>query len=504
MTINTANTFIYKLEDANYSHFPPFHPSIKYPEYPFDEISSKNNLIYKSFRNLLKLMQLDNENCNSKNWNPLKDIIQPGNKVLIKPNLVIDNFKNQNCITTHPSIIRPIIDYVIIALDYDGEIIVGDAPLQQCNFNALVKRTGLEDIINFYKSKAINIKLIDFRTEKMETSERNLYTYLTKSKKNVKIRKLKGDPSGYKIINLKNESNLQKISINNGFKEFRVTNYDPFLMRKVHNLKDHKYLIPNSVLQSNVVINIPKIKTHRKAGITGCLKNNVGINGHKDWLPHHRKGSIKENGDEYLNPRLLKRLYTFLTELNDINLIKHPRLYKLSYYPLFFIRSLLHILNSQIKANTFFEGSWYGNDTVWRTIADLNQILLYADKTGKMKQNVQRKRLYFCDGVISGENEGPIEPSPINTGIIIGGYDPLMVDLTITELLDFYFKRIPQIQNLFKLKSKKITNNQPNDLNILSNIPDWNEKKINEILNPFKFNPTSGWKNYIEKRSKLK
>lgn len=501
MITNTENVFVYKLEKAKYPQFPPFHPSQKYPEYQFKEISSEENLIYESFRNLLKLMGLDKKNWNTQEWNPFREIIQPGYKVLLKPNLVIDKFKHQNWITTHPSIIRSVIDYVIIALKGEGEIIIGDAPLQQCNFKSLVKRVGLEKIINYYNFKNVKVDLIDFRTEKMESDERRLYSLLTNSKRNVRVTKLSGDPNGYKIINLGNESNLQEISFNNGFKKFRVTNYDPSLMRKVHNLKCHKYLIPNSVLQANVVIHLPKIKSHRKAGITGCLKNNIGINGHKDWLPHHRKGSIKENGDEYLKPNILKRLSTALTELKDIALIRNPSLYKLSYYPFFILRLLLFFLSSRINKDKFFEGSWYGNDTIWRTIADLNQILLYADKIGNMKQKVQRKRLYFCDGIIGGENEGPIDPSPINMGIIIGGFDPLMVDLAIAELMNFDFKRIPQIKNIFNLKNRKISNHQPNDLKIFSNNTNWNEKKISEVLNSIKFNPSSGWKNYIEKKN---
>jgi len=196
---NTENVFVYKLEKAKYPQFPPFHPSQKYPEYQFKEISSEDNLIYESFRNLLKLMGLDKKNWNTQEWNPFREIIQPGYKVLLKPNLVIDKFKHQNWITTHPSIIRSVIDYVIIALKGEGEIIIGDAPLQQCNFKSLVKRVGLEKIINYYNFKNVKVDLIDFRTEKMESDERRLYSLHTNSKRNVRVTKLSGDPNGYKI-----------------------------------------------------------------------------------------------------------------------------------------------------------------------------------------------------------------------------------------------------------------------------------------------------------------
>ena len=44
---------------------------------------------------------------------------------------------------------------------------------------------------------------------------------------------------------------------------------------------------------------MPKPKCHRKAGMTSALKNFVGANVRKEFLPHHTMGSIKEGGDEY-------------------------------------------------------------------------------------------------------------------------------------------------------------------------------------------------------------
>ena len=74
--------------------------------------------------------------------------------------------------------------------------------------------------------------------------------------------------------------------------DFRVTMYNPDLMRQTHGRGRHQYLIAREVIEADVVINVPKLKTHRKAGITGALKNLVGINGNKDYLPHHRLGGV--------------------------------------------------------------------------------------------------------------------------------------------------------------------------------------------------------------------
>lgn len=497
--MDSTNVYFYKTEKKYYPNKPPFNPSKNYPEYKFTNISKHDNHIYQSFRNLLYLMDLDKENWNTNNWNPLKNLISPGDIVLIKPNLVIDNEKNQECITTHPSIIRAIIDYVIIALKGKGEIIIGDAPLQQCNFIKLTKNSGLLQVIHFIKSKNINIKLIDFRTEKMVTSSKTILTKLTKYKKNIRLKKLKGDPNGYTIIDLREDSNLQKISYNNGYKKFRVTDYDPTLMKYVHNMKNHKYLISNSVLKANIVIHVPKIKVHRKAGFTASLKNNIGINCHKDWLPHHKKGSYLEGGDEYLKSSVLKKIYVNLYELSNYFLVRMPNVYKISYYPIIFINFCLNLIRKILNEDNYYQGSWYGNDTIWRTIADLNQILLYADKKGIFTLVPQRKRFYVCDGIIGGEKEGPIEPTPIKMGILAAGFDPLMIDLAIAEILNFNFKKIPQLNKIFKIKKRAISNNGPTDLLINSNYKSWNKKRINELKDTIKIYPCFGWKNHIEK-----
>ncbi|MFX1501564.1 MAG: DUF362 domain-containing protein [Promethearchaeota archaeon] len=492
MEVSTVS--IYKLEKKKYSNIPPFHPSQSYPEYPFNEISNNTNYVYDGFRFLLKLMELDKENWNSIKWNPFGNFIKPGNSVVIKPNLVLDNPENQESVTTHPSLIRAITDYVIIALEGTGEIIVGDAPLQKCDFKTLVDSTGLRETIDFYKSKGINIGLFDFRKERMRLKK----SKLTKSKKGIEILQLRGDPKGYRVINLQKRSNLHFLSLNNGFKKFRVTNYDPKVMREAHNQLNHKYLISNSIIQADVVINIAKFKSHRKAGITGCLKNSVGINGSKDWLPHHRNGAYMEGGDEYRKRNFLKKIFVILSEIDDTFLIKHPHIYRFIYYPLFFIKMVLKRFIIKINDDKIFEGNWIGNDTIWRTIADLNKILIYTDKNGQFTDKQQRKRLYFCDAVITGQSEGPLHPIPVKSGIIAGGFDPLMVDFALVNIMNIDYQKIPQISGLFNLKNYKISNYKPEDLLIISNFTNWNNKKYDQIKDYLSFIPSDGWKNIIK------
>ena len=305
------------------------------------------------------------------------------------------------------------------------------------------------------------------------------------------MKKLEGDPDGYKIVNLKDLSSLYPIR--QDFKRFRVTDYNSKIMNYSHNKNDNKYLIPNSVLKSDVVIEMPKIKTHKKAGITACLKNNVGINGRKDFLPHHREGSVQDGGDEYHQKNIFKYLLTkldsFTTNLHNYN--------NLDYFYLItsFLRGiLLQIINNFGKDKTIY-GNWYGNDTIWRTIIDLNKILFYSDKEGKIKKEKQRKTLYICDGVYAGEKKGPIQPSLRKAGIVIFGINPVMIDLAISRILGFNYRKIPMIKEAFNQKTLRLTNYDPNNLTIFSNRKYWNHKKLTEIKKTLNFIPPPGWKN---------
>ena len=61
----------------------------------------------------------------------------------------------------------------------------------------------------------------------------------------------------------------------------------------------HEYAISRSPLEADVFISIPKLKTHKKCGITVNLKGLVGINANKNWLPHYSFGAPEDGGDQF-------------------------------------------------------------------------------------------------------------------------------------------------------------------------------------------------------------
>src|SRR5512140_668456 len=148
---------------------PPFHPTAGFPELAragIREISADNG-VYSAVRDMFLLLRLDAEHIGTPDWNPLHAYVRPGDKVVIKPNLVLHEFgaqKNASCLTTHGSVIRAVLDYVYLATGPEGTISIADAPLQGADFARVVADAGLPQIQEFYRETLqCEIQVIDLR-----------------------------------------------------------------------------------------------------------------------------------------------------------------------------------------------------------------------------------------------------------------------------------------------------------------------------------------------------
>ncbi|MGH9821864.1 MAG: DUF362 domain-containing protein, partial [Blastocatellia bacterium] len=157
-------------------HYPdraPFDPPEPYPERPaVDGRLDTANAVYPMVREALRQLGADSGNFGRPGWNPLGEIISPGDRVLIKPNFVLHFNAGAGpleAVITHPSILRAIADYVIIALRDRGEIVIGDAPQMNCDFGKLSKETGLdilaEELRRACAIRGIGFHLLDLRQE---------------------------------------------------------------------------------------------------------------------------------------------------------------------------------------------------------------------------------------------------------------------------------------------------------------------------------------------------
>lgn len=484
--MDSSSIVIIESERYDYPKHAPFRPSDMYPENPFPEAEcDKENYIYGMVREGFRLSQYDLEHFGAKEWNPLGGLIHPGSTVLIKPNLVTDfnpSGGGTDCLYTQPSVVAAVCDYVIIALNGTGRIIIADAPVQECDFEKLIRDSGYLALLHFYQKhlpEGISIELTDMRGIRSKPGGAGLFEYYSSDV-----------PST--TVNLGGESEFSDVA-EDKIRNMRITNYDPAILQKHHNAMNHEYCISALVLDADVVINMPKPKTHRKAGATAALKNMVGINARKEYLPHHTNGSFRNGGDEYLHRSLVKSIKNFaLDQKNHYNQGVGNRLLAL---PFQMLNRITDACMRLIFWDRYYEGSWYGNTTISRTIIDLNKILLYADKQGRMQESQQRQYLIVADMIVCGEKEGPLQPMPKNVGWIAMGDNPVAFDEIIMTLMGAKTEMISTLVQAKKQHGKYKVPICAEDPVIVSN-GKLNGKmrgtlKKNDILY---FEPTSGWR----------
>lgn len=455
-----------------------FRPHKSYPEYMFpSDLSDETNYVYEMIRDGLHMLGLDEENYGTREWNPLKDYVHPGDNVLIKPNLVL-HFNScgggTDCLYTNPSLVAAVVDYVLIALEGKGKVTIGDAPLQECVFDTLVKDSGYDILVDYYRRKDVDISLVDYRNVK--TQERNGLHYLQTDKGSRGI-----------IVRLDENSAFSDVP-EERLRKLRITNYDPRILQRHHYDGVHEYNVAEEVLHADVVINMPKPKTHRKAGVTISLKNLVGINANKEFLPHHTIGSAEEGGDAY------RKADRYLDMANDVLDIKNILVNEEEMELAALADQLYGKLKGKNREERYWEGSWYGNDTIWRTILDLNTILHYADKDGKVQRTRQRRMFIVGDMIVSGEKEGPLEPTPIYPGSVVMGDDPILYDMTVCSLMGFDYRDIPSI-SMPGMEGRKNLLTEGGIPEVVSNYDRWDGHSLEDIRDnhSMRFQPSRGW-----------
>lgn len=462
-----------------------FRPDSVYPEYIFkDFISERRNRVYEQVRETLHLAGMDSENYGKTSWNPLGGLVKSGDTVLIKPNLVFDrniSGEGTECLYTQPSVIAPIIDYVIKALDKKGHIIVGDAPMQECRFESLLRDSGLDLLIEFYTSRGISIELLDFRELKsVVIKDLHHYEY------NYNV---KGT-----VIDLGQDSEFADYT-EERLNRLRITNYDPSILKLHHTKGKHEYYIADAVLKADVVINMPKPKTHKKAGTTIALKNLVGINVRKEYLPHHCIGDERSGGDEYKKKSFFKRNDGRLWDLINTELSRNNyRKASLFRFIKRFNAIFIHLERDKTR-----EGMWYGNNTISRMTADINKIMFYADREGKMQDTIQRNYLIIADMIVTGEKNGPVAPSPRNAGIIALGYSPVCFDEAISTIMGMDIEKHPTLKLMRMMRGRYMIGDAGRPV-IISNNTSWDGKELEniKISETLKLEPSPGWKNHLE------
>jgi len=415
--------------------------------------------------------------------------IRRGDSVVIKPNLVKECKESDESewrsVVTDPSLIKSVCEYVCQQLDGTGSLTICDAPQTDSSFRKIVERLDLLAIQDYCQKKyAVRVELVDLRSEEWENLDGVI----------VRRTSLTGDPKGVVRFNLAQDSFFFGYR---GEGRYYGADYDSTIVNMHHQGDCQEYLICGTPIMCDVFINMPKLKTHKKTGVTISLKNLVGINADKNWLPHHTDGCPSSGGDEYPNLTVGK--------IVEGVCVKFARKLAMS------IPILGSIISRRLRtvgtvffgsgSNVIRSGNWYGNDTTWRMVLDLNRCLLYGKPDGSFRTGEPKRYYSVVDGIIGMDGNGPMQGNPVNSGVVLVGCDPVAVDAVAATLMGFDWRKLPTIREAFGDFRYPITQTCPDKIKIRSDVNDWNgtleDLKTKET---FMFEPHFGWKGHIERR----
>lgn len=432
VTEDLARVSVYHNPQLRYTQDAPFHPSTRHPEYPWPWVAgTPTNAVYDGVRACLAQLGLDAARVDSPEWNPFGIFIKPGDTVLVKPNVVLhqEGTSDQHAaIVTNAGIVRAIIDYVVIAMQKRGKIIIGDAPVLRCQIQDVLRNNGLDAVMAFVRANSeIDISFVDLREESIQMGKHG--EIIKRQRHNVP----------YVSLYIGTHSKLEEIIQDAHL--FAVESYPRKLTVSSHEPGRHIYDINKVVYDVDAIINIPKLKTHKKAGITGAVKSFVGLNANKWRLPHYRFGCPANGGDEYPVTNALREIYRKGLDVLahcDSNIVRLPiiaalylgrRIFSLTKFPL------------------VVGGSWSGNDTLWRTICDINKAVYFGDAEGIIHKQLQRNVFHLVDGVIAGEGQGPMNPTAKQAGLILAGFNPFLIDAVACEMMGFDHTNVKSVNN---------------------------------------------------------
>jgi len=414
----------------------PFSPREFLPEYPFTHYSEHPNSVYRQVREALHLLGCDDESYDTPLWNPMSGLIRPGNRVLLKPNMVTHRHPRGGdlfAVVTHPAVIRAMVDYAFIALQGDGQIVIADAPQIDCDFDLLREHLQLSAIQDLYwREKGFRVQVLDLRPC---ATVQGKWRALPSKRKRIQ---LPGDPLGSARVNLGVQSLLYGLP---GEKRLYGADYNRVETMAHHTGKVHEYDLAKTVLAADVVVSLPKMKVHKKVGVSLNLKGLVGVCTNKNLLVHYRLGSPSNGGDQYPNGVLesrelaairikrwaYDRLLAKRGPLTDLVFAVGVRLGQLVLRPLG-----LRVRGPHAAVDG---GNWVGNDSTWRMVLDLYRATVFSDSEGKLQTTPMRRFFSVVDGIVGGEGEGPITPTRRHCGVIAAGSHLGAVDAVCAALM---------------------------------------------------------------------
>ncbi len=337
--------------------------------------------------------------------NPLRGLVRAGDSVTIKP-----NWCTQACFPfpiTHPSVVYPLVEYALQA--GASKVTIVEAPMtlaRGCDWFWSSALVGVDSMIRLIRDRfdGVDVRFVD------------------------------GNADDFVWVDAGEASELRACEFagldHDGHTGFAKNMF--FDVADCHGNKPGKYrpglsAIARSYLDCDVFINVPKLKTHGYTGMTAAIKNLMGLN---------IRSTIHQMPADVLRAYKDRPDYAEWRE--------SP------------MRDVPHFDRSKLSGKT---GFWLGvteedrynlgfaNDVLWRTLADVNKIILYAAANGRVMDVPQRRCLTVVDGIIGTDGNGPVNDSTVHSNCIIAGGDPVAVDAAGAYVMGWHPEALGLIQN---------------------------------------------------------
>jgi len=415
--------------------------------------------------------------------------IVKGSHVALKPNWLAHSHKYDEhewlSVVTHPNLITAVLKIILEKLGGSGKVTICDAPQTNSSFEKIMKLMHPDKWVKMGKDAGVEVVVADLRD----------HEWTTEGDVMVARKELPGDPLGSTATDLGDSSEF--VGHRPSPRGYFGADYDKAETNFNHTNGKHRYKVSRSVIEADTFVTLPKWKSHKKAGITCSLKNLVGINTYKNWLPHHNEGTPAEGGDQFPDSKSKNKIESILNEKFRAILIRFPDLGKLM-VP---VKGIGKKIFGETK-ETIRNGAWYGNDTLWRTVLDLNKVLLYSNPDGSLRPDTfdsRKKYISIVDGIIAGDGNGPDAPTRKECNLLIGGTNPVAVDMACARYMWFDWRKIGSLKGAFEIKKYKLAEFGWDDITVVTSAKP-GERKLSAIPfeECFKFKAHFGWIGHIE------
>ena len=368
--------------------------------------------------------------------NPLNDLIDNGDKVLIKINMVT----SANGAYTEPAVIRPLVEMVVQAGANHIQIGDGGVGMDNCRRTMVCfEKTGYTGFVNGLKNiySGITIELVDF-------NDKNKWQWINLNSKS----SFAG--SGFTDADLGSPDLSKSLADTDYYKTADKYGNNP------NGQTMGWYAISDYILDADVIINVPKLKVHSQMILTNAIKNHVGST-IEDTRTGYYNGAGWSGGLRITHSK-------FGVSGNELYFENE-----------FFWRAILDMNKIVLYADE--QGNLQSTkQRKYLNVIDGIEAVQGPDNNAGKWDN----------------HGGPNDKMRVDFGTVLAGTDPVAVDAVASRLIGYNFRDIPHVQKAITETSYKVGNNSPDNIVVVGNEISNNFNNVFEFYN----NTNGAWGKY--------